>query len=144
MRNQPYISEIHGIGQFRIHTFSSLIGALQTHPCNENRVFPVKFFSQGKPHRENPVSITGMGLQCRFCNDYLLITLLLLVTQISSKVCSAEAELVSVVGAIAYKRLRQTASVAQNQNGNLQIRNKHESFTNHCHNRLDFLYKFSY
>ena len=85
-----------------------------------------------------------MGLQCRFCNDYLLITLLLLVTQISSKVCSAEAGLVSVVGAIAYKRLRQTASVAQNQNGNLQIRNKYESFSNHCHNRLDFLYKFSY
>jgi len=28
------------------------------------------------------------------------------------------------MGAIAYKRLRQTASVAQNQNGNLQIRNK--------------------
>jgi hypothetical protein len=63
--------------------------ALQNHPCNENRVFPVKFFSQGKTcfhyrepcshcrdpcnenrvfpvkffHREKPVSITGMGLQ---------------------------------------------------------------------------------
>ena len=61
------------------------------HPCNENRDFPLKFFSQEKTcfhyrepcshcrdpvfftgislweklHRENPVFITGMGLQCR-------------------------------------------------------------------------------
>ena len=26
---------------------------LQTHPCNENRVFPVYFFSQGKTCNEN-------------------------------------------------------------------------------------------
>ena len=52
-------------------------GTLQTHPCNENRVFPVYAFFTGKNlfslqvfpckesvHRENPVFITGMGLQC--------------------------------------------------------------------------------
>ena len=31
------------------------MGSLQTHPCNENRVFPVKF-----SHREIPVMKTGV------------------------------------------------------------------------------------
>ena len=44
---------------------------LQTHPCNENRVFPVKIFSQGKicfhyrepcSHCGDPVFITGTSL----------------------------------------------------------------------------------
>ena len=44
---------------------------LQTHPCNENMVFPVKFFSQGKTcfhykepctHCRDPVFITGISL----------------------------------------------------------------------------------
>ena len=41
---------------------------LQNHPCNENMVFPVMktgFSLWEKLHRENPVFITGMGLQCR-------------------------------------------------------------------------------
>ena len=45
-----------------------ILFTLQTHPCNENRVFPVKFFSQGKTCFHYiagiPVFITGMGLQC--------------------------------------------------------------------------------
>ena len=50
-------------------TQSDDITALQTHPCNENRDFPVYFFSQGKVHRENPVLALHwpcMGLQCIF------------------------------------------------------------------------------
>ena len=58
-------------------SWDNMIHALQTHPCNENRVFPVYAFFTGKNlfslqvfpckesvHRENPVFITGMGLQC--------------------------------------------------------------------------------
>jgi hypothetical protein len=33
-------------------------------PCNENRVFPVKFFSQGNPCNENKVSAMKKGVPC--------------------------------------------------------------------------------
>ena len=44
--------------------------ALQTHPCNENRdpcnVMKTGFSLWEKLHRENPIFITGMGLQCTY------------------------------------------------------------------------------
>ena len=73
-----------------IWNFLRLPTALQTYPCNENSIFPMRKFSQGKPvfitgnpvliagipvmktgfplwefpHKENPLLITGIGLQC--------------------------------------------------------------------------------
>ena len=44
-------------------TFPLVQSALQNHPCNENRVFPVYFFSQGK---------TCTGLQCAKESDLAL------------------------------------------------------------------------
>ena len=43
-------AQLNGAKHFlNLHfNLQSLTASLQTHPCNENRVFPVKFFSQGK------------------------------------------------------------------------------------------------
>ena len=38
------------------------IGTLQIHPCNENRVFPVYFFSQGKPCSGPVLALYGIAV----------------------------------------------------------------------------------
>ena len=41
-----------------------MYATLQTILCNENKVFPVKFFSQGNPCNENRVPAMRKGVPC--------------------------------------------------------------------------------
>ena len=58
---------------------SQSLHTLQTHPCNENRVFPVYFFSQGKhisitlePCNENRFSLCWKSTQGKPCSGPVL------------------------------------------------------------------------
>ena len=51
-----------------IEEFFFKIPTLQTHPCNENRVFPVQYFQQGSQLMKTVFSLSGNTTQGKPCS----------------------------------------------------------------------------